>query len=497
MFRRDRGGENRRRHRRRWSTFEQLESRQMLSGVVSVLKTDGNLLLEGDCSNNAIEVRQLETVGRFEVVGKYGTSVDDGTGVPKASTIVNGINGDVTVSLKEGNDSFELLGSSLGGQSIIVGDLVIENGWGSNLNVLNDVRVNMDFTVQRALPGGILSYSELEIVDTLIQGNTTIANDYLDSGGDSRTIIQSSDLQGTLTITNGCGKDLIDIRATEVNKCAGGLTTIVNRDGGSRTTFTANGHGTVLYGPLSISNGTNLAENDTVTFNQTEVYGAVTIDNGHGNTVVSVDNGTVLGSDLLYDAPVTVMNQSGYDEFTMNRSEAPWGLSIHHSAMSCSPLRTTTPGNGSGDYYGSSTDISESLIGLHPLHPGDLVVIGDNFDDYVSLMDTRVGGTVQLCLFDGNNAVSILETSEPEATIFGALSISCGSGNDRVSMNGLRVLTSASVTLGYCVDSLEILNSVFDGPVVFDGGAGLADQYRAVDSIFGDHVTITSFELFG
>ena len=206
------------RRRSRFMRMESLEDRQVLTGVVNVIidpvNAPGQLTLEGDASNNAIEIRQTGQVGEYAISGVSGTLLQlNMAGVTMPSVQINGIINDIAVDLMGGNDTFSFL--SVGGgttQSSVPANLLITNSGGSNLNILDRVLINGDLEVTK--DAGASSFSELRILNSRIIGDTIVDN-VGDGNGDSMTVIDTSHLQGggtgedALVITNGFGQDTL------------------------------------------------------------------------------------------------------------------------------------------------------------------------------------------------------------------------------------------------------------------------------------------------
>ncbi len=323
--------------------------------IVAVQKHGNDLMLLGNSSNNHVEVHQTKNSGEFMVEGKEGTLLKvNGALVP--NTTVNNVVGDVEVMLGHGDDWFKFNGAATGGQSYVKGGLTIENDWGSNMNEIHDVKVMADLVVEKV--PGVWGYSQLKIVDSIVEGNTIIHNGLpmqgkataatlaseetrcepkdncgvKTSGGDSKTLIENSQLKGgevererefaeaelvseiasrrnlefgALIIRNGEGFDIVDIRDTKVGVNTRGDTVVINGDGGSRTTFTSeNGLGNHFYGDLDVINGVNpvgVQAYDTVIFNHTDVHQSTTVDNMDGDSMVVVMDKTVLGSSTTFE----------------------------------------------------------------------------------------------------------------------------------------------------------------------------------------------------
>jgi hypothetical protein len=471
--------------------FEWLETREVLAGVVNIdtLTVPGALSLIGDGSNNSVEIRQSTIVGAYEIGRPAGDSTLfqlNGSGQTLTGITVNGISGDISINLGDGNDLLNFNGLASGGLSNVPADLSITNAAGSKVNILNKVLVNGDLTVTK--DGATSGYSELQIIGSTVIGDTTVNN--LGSGsGDTKTVIDTSSLQAGganergLLLDNGAGDDTVDVRGnsqfgTGSFVAAQPIVVINNGNGASRTTFTgasqvAGSGTTTVYGALEVNNGDNLPLNvNLVTFNQVNVLGQVDVTNGTISgtvtTSTSVLNST-LGSQLTSSGtggPMTVNNYAGFDEFVMIGSTLPWGLEIDNDIGS------------SASNWGSKTDISASFIGTIPLgsQPWALQLSGDNGADLFNLASTAIAfGSLDLHLFDGNNTVAITAASTMPSLFYGG-----GAGNDSFTMDNSRVQIEVQVRLESGADSLRLLNidstewpSPLLGSILLDGGDGV------------------------
>lgn len=480
--------------RRRRLLFEALEQREVLSGIVDVFVAGGTITLVGDGSNNGVEMRSTGVPGEYKIDGVPDTLLRlNGAPPTLPSLTVNGISGDISVSLGTGNDAFSFLESAPGVMSTTPANLWIFNDDGSNVNTVSDVLVNGLLSVTKNV--GSSGYSELHIVSSTIIGDTLINN--IGAGvdtGDTWTVIDSSSLQGgttgqALLLENPYGKDILDVRGN--SQFGTGpfpvlpfpIVIINNGGGGSRTTFTgasavAGPGTTTVYGDLQITNGTNVVGFfDVVTFNGSNVLGDVLLDNADGDTETIVTNSN-LGSHLvpavgggLLGGPTVVRNMTGYDKFTMTDSTVPWGLLIDNDF-----------GNGSS-LWGSTTTITNSRIGTNPYcpalpTPGDaLQILGDNARDVVNLNGTTLGGRLNLgSLFNGNNELNITNASS-----MSGIFLVTGTGNDKVLIDNSSILVDVFIFLSDGADRLEIRGvdpttewpSALLGTIFMNGGLGV------------------------
>lgn len=461
--------------------FEGLESRNLMaSGVVDVrigtFAPPGTILsLVGDGSNNEVDINQTVTAGEFTIQGKNGTLLKlNGAFATTPSMTVNGINGPITIDLNSGNDIFRFLPRSDSQPSNVPGNLTIINSDGSNINSLTGVLINGNLNVVKA--NDTSGYSELSIISSTIAGSTTVNNDG-GEGGDTKLVIDSSWLQGTLSapalaLTNGVGTDINNVKGNSQFglgpfAATAPVVSIDNGDGGSQTTFTGAsriaGFGTTtVYGRLDINNGNNVPGFlDLVTFQATNVLGPVNVDNGDGTSQTLVI-GSTLGSHLVLGGdnrptvggPLAIANDSGYDELWVTNSTLPWGLSVNNNAA------------GANSNWGSATSIGQSSIGTGPYGPRTPLPVfvagvafmlqGDNGRDIVNLDGSTVGGRVDLVLNAGNNEFRVMNNSN-----LAGLSVISTDGNDLVSIDRSKILVDIYMRLGNGADELYVRNLNF------------------------------------
>ena len=471
--------------------FEPLESRQMLSGVVNVqifpVVAPGTMNFVGDGSNNEIEVRQTANPGEYHIQGESDTLLQiNGAGVTMSNATVNGITGNITVNLGEGDDTFSFLGVAAGGVSNVPIDLGILNSGGSNTNVIDDLLINGDFLVNKA--PATTGYSVLQIADTTIIGDTLVNN--VGAGvGDTSTTISNSHLQGggvagiAFRLMNGQGKDIIQVQENSQFGTGGFIPAVpivvIQNDGGaSRTSFTGTtavaGPGTTtVYGDVVIQNGVNLPGTlDIVSFNSVNVLGDVTVLNGPGNTQTTVTNST-LGSHLIpavLGGPMRIINDAGYDTLGISDSTLPWGLWVNNDQAA-----------GNTSTWGSRTDITSSSIGTSPFGPAlpnpldAMQLMGDNGADVVNVNGTALGGVLNLTVLgNGNNEVNVTNGSS-----MAGFNLIGGSGNETVMIDNSTITVGVRILLNAGADTLEVRNMLLTqwpdpllGLVIIDGGLG-------------------------
>jgi hypothetical protein len=143
---------------------------------VNVTLADGSLTIVGDAENNSLEIADA-AAGRISITDPRGTTSFRLNGAePRAGVVLGGqVTGSMTVRLGDGADSVRLIFVEL------YRSLRIDGGDGDNAVVL-DQGVKVD-------------------------GNVSIVND---SGFDQTYFVGRVTVGGTLTISNGIGRTLLD-----------------------------------------------------------------------------------------------------------------------------------------------------------------------------------------------------------------------------------------------------------------------------------------------
>jgi hypothetical protein len=483
--------------------IEGLETRSMLSGVVNVeiapLISAGNLILAGDGSNNNVQITQTTLPGQYTISSPSGESGEstlfqiNGAGVTMSSVTVNGINGNIMVDLGTGNTAFTFNGTgSASGTSNVPAGLSIIDENGSHTNTLQNLYVNDDLLVERAI--GSNGYAALVMQSSTVVGDTHVVNNIGGAGGDSLTSIDNSTLEGdsagpAFELDNGNGFNTTTVTGNSqfgVGSFIAGsqpIVLIANGNGGSQTTFTgasavAGPGTTTVYGGLEVENGTALPmQPQIVTFNSVNVLGTTLIKNANSYTTTIVQNST-LGSQLIDNppgagGPLEVENSVGFDSFSMTQSTLPWGLFIDNNQTE-------------SDNFGSLTQINQSTVGANlvggvnddsDLPPGAaFVLVGDNGADVVNLNGSMFAAGVTLSLLDGANRVTITNGSTMHS-----LAIQTGSGQDNVQIANSTISVAITISLGSGGDTMDFENENFAtqlpslllGSIDIDGDGGV------------------------
>lgn len=477
---------------------ERLEDRHMLSGVVNVVTTGtpGSLTFDGDSENDSIELQSdPSTPGQYIITGTGATPTLltlNGSPVSTSTLTVNNITGTISVDLGDGNKTFDFEGPTGGGTSTAPSDVDITNSYGSDTNIFNNVVVDGNLNVTKAV--GAVGSASLSLTNTTIEGDALVDNTGSTGGGDTTTTIASSILEGggathtALGLTTNDGNAILQVSGTTTFGAGfkGAAVDIENGDGGSVTTFAGTA---TLYGPLDIENGDAPLQGqiNMVTFNGTTVLGTTTIDDGHATTKVTSTNST-LGSLLAASPqPVTITNGTGYDSLTVTGSTIPWGMGAANDGA-------ILGGSASTGAWGSSTTVSTSSVGtriggpnlLVPALTGDAFALsGDNGPDVVAMTSNTIGGILNLgTLGAGNNSVTL------DSNTIGAVDVATsGLGNNFVEIAGGVIQASLSVNFGgngsnnftlangsspINGSTAPVLPSLLNGSIHIDGGPGIS-----------------------
>jgi hypothetical protein len=207
--------------------FESLERRNPLAGNVTAAVVGGELLLNGDHSSNAVQVRQLSETS-WEVRG-LGTQINGSNSAFTANGVLAGISAD----LNRGDDFIKIFNGT------ITGDLLVETNQGAdslqfiNLNVdgianittgddvdavlVSDVEVNGTLEAPTADAGAfnLLTHGSNDVV-TIDRLLATSAYINLGSGNDALAMTRSTfDLN--LRIRGSDGTDSVSLNDIEAD----------------------------------------------------------------------------------------------------------------------------------------------------------------------------------------------------------------------------------------------------------------------------------------
>ena len=362
--------EQQRQHRRRL-TMESLETRRVLDGSVDlVVEADGDLKITGDDLPNQIQIQWTGADGVYKVssvlpgggaAGTGDTMITNNGGSPAFEQTVSGVDGNIVVALKGGNDEFTFthVEDSPSTRSIVPQNLIINNGADYNQNHVNNVDVMRSLWVSKEAGIGTAAKHDLTIRNVKVIGETGVDNVSAPGGGGggagvggpSDIKVIDSELQGVnlpdpadrattanmlgfgLAVRNAEGVDNLNILGTTT--IGNGLTyfpgldptvfapfdggvrnlsvLVINGDGGSLFNSGPDPNGSSntnvnLKGGVIIVNGNNdnLVQ-DMVSLHQTNIDSALVIEHAGGaggtNTMITSSN---IGTDPVTPNGVTL-----------------------------------------------------------------------------------------------------------------------------------------------------------------------------------------------
>ena len=294
---------------RRPLAMEGLENRYALSGMVSAVMQGGDLVIEGDASNNHVFISQGPLAGQVIISGGQDDALDPltATQINGGATAVtlSGFTGDLNVTLLDGDDRLVVSDISLPGFA------QVSLGAGNDtLSLQSRTSSSIDFTDNSGTPAtyGAVSVAESVFVtgaagdDLIAMFDVAVSNDVVVYGGagddtflqDGATLAQNS-IGDQLLLNMSTGDD-----TTTMTRLNVGRVTVIDPIAVSGTTVTlTNVHvarDIDLY--LSIN-----ADNVHIAGEDTDVN-AFTAENlnlhtGDGDDLVTVENAN-LGSLVLY-----------------------------------------------------------------------------------------------------------------------------------------------------------------------------------------------------
>jgi hypothetical protein len=518
MFWRKKRSAKRAGNRARFLRVEPLESRHLLSGVVSVY-TDpalfpvvpggapvaGDVVIQGDGSDNSVimtvpaagsspPVQYNLTGGVDPITG--GTTVFrvNGGASTQASVPLNGLSGTIWVDMKTGDESFDFEGPAGTGMPLpnIPGSLDIVN-YDHNIDTINNAGIVGSLNIYKNPGSG--GVAKVTINNCLVEGATAIAT--AAGSGDTVTSITNSTFFGVpaapaLTIVNGAGGNATSIDGSTTISGTPGLPAVVitNGPGGSNTVFSGNSTSSEIQvkGGVSITNAANLSGSgqlNQVTFWNAQVQGAVTIDNAGGDSKVLVES-SQLGEDTAVSRPLLVANGTGVNAFYSEKaSELPGGLFIDNSPPPPNPWGNKT--------IVDQTYVGETHTGGAPLVPavpaaaiadgalaGDAMFVRDGGgpDTVVVRDNSMINGALDLAkLGSGVKQVAV------DSSTMKALYIVTTSPGDTVWLGGANIEDTLAIALaGGGVNTVYLQegatgttpapNSLPTGSSIIFGGAG-------------------------
>ena len=103
----------------------------------------------------------------------------------------------------------------------------------------------------------------------------------------------------------------------------------------------------------------------------------------------------------------------------------------------------------------------------------------------INITTSSVSGAATFTNAGGNNVITLGTASVNNLgdTTFGSLTVTCGGGDDTVTIQNVTVYVTTDVDLGAGVDTLVLPKVKFGGATALDGGVGITDTYRATTVI--------------
>ena len=253
--------------------MEQLESRTLLTGNVTVSLQGANAQLTGDSAGNDVEI--VVDNGSVVVRGLNGTTINNGTTafslVPNGTTLAGRLDG----ALGAGDD-IVTIGSGITFNRDV--SLVVDDG-ADTLRVRGGVfRSNVN------IRGGDAANSVL-IDNTTIDGNLAIF-----SRGEIVASLSSSTIHGDLFVLTGRGADSIVLQGVTIDR----VTTFLTGRGDDDIVL----QNSTLGGPLLILSGKG---NDFVYVNSSSIAKLAVIATQRGNDTLQVLGGSSFGELLVFD----------------------------------------------------------------------------------------------------------------------------------------------------------------------------------------------------
>lgn len=206
-------------------TFESLERRNPLAGNITAAVVGGSLLLEGDSSSNAVQVRQVSEAS-WEVRG-LGTQINGSNNTFVANNVVAGIEADLNrgddfikvfngtlvtdllIETNQGADSVQLINLNItGGADITTGD-------GNDAVLISDVEAGGQVVEEQ--PVGIAFYLNTNTGADVVSVDRLLANSaefFLGSGNDVLAMTRSA-FASDVRISASTGTDTVSLNDIE------------------------------------------------------------------------------------------------------------------------------------------------------------------------------------------------------------------------------------------------------------------------------------------
>jgi hypothetical protein len=301
--------------------LEGLENRYALSGMVSAVIEDGNLVIEGDASNNQVVVYQGALAGQVVVSGGQEDSLDPLTetqinGSATAVTL-SGFTGDVLVNLKGGDDQFIMTDINLPGMVNV------------NLGAGNDT-----FALQSRAVGSLTFNQNAGVALTYGSVNASQSVNVNASSGDDTIGLYDATVTDDVTVYAGDGDDTFVQDGTSLGANVIGGQLLLNMATGDDSVVASRlnvGRATITD-PIATT-GTSVSLNNVHAVRDVEMFLSVNDDN------VSV-TGEDTGANAFTAANVAIHTGNGDDSITVDMANVG-NLSLFSGE-----------GNEGGGFYG-------------------------------------------------------------------------------------------------------------------------------------------------
>ncbi|MCI0479853.1 hypothetical protein L0Y59_04880, partial [Candidatus Uhrbacteria bacterium] len=295
----------------------ELEERIAPAGGVSVSISNGNLIVVGDDDANSIVIDDESLrAGELRVSAGDGATLINGSSDPY---VAQGITGNVTITLKDGDDALEVSGVS------ITGGLKVDGGDGHD-----DVLVSGSTIGKSAmLKSCDADISTTAITLDLVIANTT-AGGQVSLSADIGRNARIATVDGDVAVSNASVLNLFSITDK-----AGGAVSLTDTDGGQLRIRNGLGDSAVsitggtMTGSATINNGTG---NDTVAISGLLVRGTTRIANGAGNSTTTITDSVF--EDAFSDARncLSVANGEGHDELLISGCTFNQNVRVMHGS---------------------------------------------------------------------------------------------------------------------------------------------------------------------
>jgi hypothetical protein len=487
-------------HNRRRLKLEQLESRQMLAGDVTVNVVGGDLSIVGDSENNFLVLTATGNAGEYVVTGTN-TTVNGGA-VP---VTVSGVTGDVTIQLHDGSDGIEFDSDPIAFQ--FLGDVAIDMG--SNVETLLGLNYITATGTNNFSVAGSLTVSGYQLHGALFD-NAVIANDFIAtlSGDLGEVHLDGGSIGGDVTITaTGENKDVristtvggdvridldglgdrISLRGDPGSPLHIGGSLVVDLD---TDTLDVIGNFAVANQAVILGDFVATGSVGSLSFFSATVAGhllaTLSGESGVSSGILTDGNGVQLPtpfSQVGGNMVVTLSSGNGSvglncfnvaNDFVVRGGDGVEDVRLNNVRAGNSLLIDTGGGNDIVWVHNSSADGEAAILAGSG---SDYVLVGNFLGAHSLFIDTAAGFdlvNVSYASF-GENLYVWLGGDSDQATVYAAsahyLSVDAGSGYDTVAIQ-YSAADHLFAGLGDGNDSLAVIGSLARASAFFDGGAG-------------------------